>query len=75
MVAVVFADVQDPVTIVQTGGVVGVLLVILWGGVRKWWVFGWRYTELEKERDEWKALALRSTNLAESLSELRRGGS
>lgn len=65
--------------IVQTGGVTGLLLVIILGGIRRWWVFGWIYKESEercemvaKERDEWKALALRSTNLAESLSELQK---
>lgn len=53
--------------IIQTGGVVAVLLVIILGGVRKWWVFGWQYQRVEESNERWMELALRSTNLAESL--------
>lgn len=67
----------DPVQIVQTGGVVAVLvlIVVLGAKPRPWWVFGWRYREVTDERDEWKAIALRATNLAELLGEQhKRGG-
>jgi hypothetical protein len=62
----------DPAGAIQTGGVVAVLLTILVTGLKRMWVPGWRYQEVLKERDEWKEIALRSTNLAESLGELRR---
>lgn len=42
---------------VQSGGVLGLLLVIVLGGARGWWVYGWQWALLQKERDEWKALA------------------
>jgi hypothetical protein len=63
----------DPVSIynvVQTGGVVAVLLVIIIGGVRKWWVFGWQYQKIEESNAKWMELALRSTNLAQSLDDI-----
>lgn len=62
-------------------GVVALLLLIMVGGARRWWVFGWTYNDLSTqhetlrgEKNEWKELALRSTNLAESLNELRKAG-
>lgn len=57
-------------------GVVVLLLVILYGGFRRWWVFGWvlkesedRCLEVAKDRNEWKEIALRGTGLAERLIE------
>lgn len=47
------------------GGIVGLLGVILLGLFRRWIVLGWQYEALRKERDEWKALALEASGLAE----------
>lgn len=49
----------------RAGGMTGLLVVALIGGFRRWWVFGWHYKEVKRERDEWKALALGGTHLAE----------
>lgn len=53
------------------------LMIILFGGYRKWWVFGWIYKEsetralkVEKERDDWRDLALRGTGLVEQTVDL-----
>lgn len=65
-------------------GIVGILLLVIaglvfWlivGGVRRWWVWGWHYTErIEQDRiryeekareaEQWKAMALRGTSLVE----------
>lgn len=65
---------MDPTStynIIQTGGVVAILLVILIGGVKKWWVFGWQYRAIEKSNARWMELALRSTNLAENVEKMR----
>lgn len=51
--------------ILNDGGIIALLVVILVGGVREWWVFGWYYTEMSRERDTWKELALSGTSLAE----------
>jgi hypothetical protein len=76
------ADAFEPKSVidyVNAGGVVALLLMVLAGGIKQWWVFGWYYKELlgrhsalSEEKDAWKELALRSTNLAESLQELGR---
>lgn len=51
-------------------------LLILFGGWKRWWVFGWHYSEVAKERDEWKEAALRGTKIAETVTEvLRANGS
>lgn len=41
------------------------VLLILYGGRARWWVFGWYAAEVVKERDEWKEVALRGTKIAE----------
>jgi hypothetical protein len=46
-------------------GVTGGLLAILIAGHRKLWVWGWLYAERVQERDFWRGLALRGTDLAE----------
>lgn len=61
-------------------GVVVVLLIILLGGVRKWWVFGWvhqaeveRNKQLEDAIDAWRETAFKATGVADdAFSELRR---
>lgn len=50
------------------GGVLGLLALVIVGSVRKWWVPAWYATELERERDEWKSMALSGTRLAERSS-------
>ena len=74
------ASPSTAISIIQSTGIIGVLVIVLFGGIKKWWVFGWQYTELKdrhaklgEERDGWKELALRSANLAESMQELARG--
>jgi hypothetical protein len=42
---------------IQSGGVLGLLLAIVIGGSRGWWVYGAIYQDMRRERDEWKAVA------------------
>lgn len=44
---------------------VALLILILIAGARGWWVFGWHYDEVARERDAWREIALSTTNLAE----------
>ena len=50
-------------------GVLGMLALILIGGFKQWWVFGWHFhqmceqydkelADLRAERDEWKSLVV-----------------
>lgn len=55
--------------ILGQGGVAALLLVILWSGVRKHWVFGWYAKEVTQDRDEWKAAALNGTIVAKQAVE------
>jgi hypothetical protein len=55
----------ESLTWVERLGVIGLLMVILIGGARRWWVFGWSYRELSRERDLWRNIALRGTKAAE----------
>lgn len=47
------------------GGLLVALLIIIYTGVRKLWVFGWYAKEIRADRDEWKEAALRGTRVAE----------
>ena len=49
--------------------VVAVLVLILLGGFKRWWVFGWHYKQVEQEKNDWRELALKGTSLAEELTE------
>lgn len=58
-------------------GVLGLLGFIIYGGYKKWWVFGWQYRDaesrtlkVEEERDGWREIALHGTNLAEQTVDL-----
>jgi hypothetical protein len=42
---------------VQSGGVLGLLVLIVYGGSRGLWVYGWQYKAAIQDRDEWKAVA------------------
>lgn len=50
---------------IQRGGVLGLLTLAIVGSVRKWWAPAWYVKAIEDERDEWKAVALNGTRLAE----------
>lgn len=41
-------------------GVGGLLLLALFAGFKRVWVWGWMYAEMQRDRDEWKAIALRA---------------
>ncbi len=61
-------------TVVNSGGVVLLLVAALYGGFRGWWYYGAQYRALEKDRDEWKSLALRGANLAETATTIAARG-
>lgn len=52
----------------STVTVTGALIIALLGGSRQWWVFGWAYREMRKDRDQWKAQALRSVQIVETVA-------
>ena len=48
-------------------GIAGLILAAILLGWRRYWVFGWKYEEVVKERDAWREIALRSLGVAEQL--------
>jgi hypothetical protein len=56
---------RELLSVISDGGVLGLLIMILFGLVKRWWVVGWVYEDCAKERDEWKDLALSGTRAAE----------
>lgn len=57
--------VTEAVKFIQSAGFIGITVLIAIGGFRKWWVWGHQYEDMRKERDEWRALALRGTHITE----------
>jgi len=47
------------------GGALVFALVVLWAGYKKYWVFGWIYSDTVKEKKEWKEAAMRGVVVAE----------
>lgn len=67
-------DVDTVFHYLNTTGVIGLLILILLGGAKKWWVFGWQYKDLEERLDKvetsnamWMQLALRGVNVTEQV--------
>jgi hypothetical protein len=48
-------------------GIAGLILAAIILGWRRYWVFGWKYEEVVRERDAWREIALRSLGVAEQL--------
>lgn len=46
-------------------GLAGVCVLIIYGGYKRYWVWGYQLEEMRVDRDEWKELALRNTQFAE----------
>jgi hypothetical protein len=58
------------VSLLTDFGVIGLLAFIIFAGMKKWWVWGWQYRDLQKKCDQdvdfWKAIALRALNVSET---------
>jgi hypothetical protein len=52
---------------IQDVGVYGILILIIYGGWKQWWVFGWQYTDKAKECESWKTIALKGLFVAERI--------
>lgn len=57
--------VSDWTELIKNAGLAGALLVVVLGGLRQWYVWGWLYREVVKDRDEWKVMALKGINVAD----------
>lgn len=52
------------------GLLVFLLVGVVWGGIKQWWVFGWQYREAVRDRDDWRHLALQGTSAADKAAEV-----
>lgn len=66
-------DLTTLVPLINTGGVVTLLIVILYGGMRNWWVFGHYYTAMQAEKDKELAKAQEEAEYWRELAVGRRG--
>lgn len=53
-------------------GLGGLMLMALFLGFRKIWVWGWYAADLERQRDEWKAMAIGGLKAAADVAEAAR---
>lgn len=59
------ADAVNMLDLIQSGGIVGLLVYILIGVMRGWWHTDREFKDLQKREVEWKRLALSGTIIAE----------
>lgn len=80
MLSILLANDTSFIDYASRGGVVGLLIVILYGGFKRdpWWVFGWVYRDLEtryfrrgEQLDKWWATAQKATATAEQLAQTK----
>lgn len=57
-------------TFLQGAGLTGALVFFLYGGYKKWWVWGYQLEDCKVELESWKDLALRNSNLASAAVKL-----
>jgi hypothetical protein len=57
---------------IQGLGAGGTLLLILIGGYRQWWCWGWQLRKMEEERDFYRDGLLRALKVAENTTEAAR---
>lgn len=66
--------VSEFISLASDIGIIGILIGILWGGAKAFWVWGWSHREqvadlrsqiieVKKERDEWKIIAISATDI------------
>jgi len=58
-------SIADILKYAQSITVGSMLIFILLGGYKRWWVWGYQLVDMKKDRDEWKELALRGYIFAE----------
>jgi hypothetical protein len=58
---------------IDAGGTIGLLVAIVAGAVRGWWIPGRLYERTVTERDRLLELAIRSTSAASSATDVMRG--
>lgn len=63
-------EVASWLDLLDKGGTVAILVLIIFGGAKGWYVPGWIYKRQEKELDEMKQLARSGTDLAEKSTNL-----
>lgn len=59
--------------LLNAAGVLAVLVLVLYGGLRKWWVYGWTYREAREDLRECKELLYASQGLADRAIQWRTG--
>lgn len=64
-----FIDVFSITEAISAMGVTGLLVLIIIGGMKRWWVFGWIYREKNDECEKWKDLALRTLSTSEDIAD------
>lgn len=61
----------DLLDYLSRASIITFLIIVVYGGYKKWWVFGWLYNEkttecetVREEKDAWREIALKGANVA-----------
>ena len=66
-------DIAALLQVINDGGVIGLTVLIIICGARRWWVYAWAYKELVADRDYWRRMALAGGSLAEKAVDAAKG--
>jgi hypothetical protein len=56
----------DLLRVANSVSVVALVLLILYAGYKRWWVWGWTFDAETKRGEQWRTMALNSTSTTES---------
>lgn len=57
-------ELSSIVDLIAKGGFPSVMVIIMYGGHKKWWVFGWQFHAMQADRDMWRETALKGMQIA-----------
>lgn len=66
-------EVKNWVPLLNSASVLVLLVLVLYGGLKKWWVYGWLYEQTRNDLREAKDLLYTSQGLADRALRLRAG--
>lgn len=58
------SELSPLIELISKGGLAIVSILIFYGGYKRMWVWGYQLADMERDRDQWRDLALKGTNLA-----------
>lgn len=71
-------DFSDTIEAIQSGGILALLVLVVYGGMKRWWYWSHQYDDMKKEMNSqieeckkreiwWRSVALSSLDISEKI--------